>query len=236
MKKALFAIMIIIILGYVVYSNTGDRALAPAGESPSTNNPGEVENENGGTQNGRVVAPASVALKVGESQTPAFMPTITLNKVTEDSRCPANANCIWAGSISADITLSTDDANSKKDLNISSDDEPVLYEGFHISITSASPEAQAGKTISQNDYEIIFYIKSAYGDTVDNPASGTVPAGGSACANMGGTLDAIHGECLGIDANACQEIGGTFNECASACRNDPNAEVCTMQCVQVCEV
>ncbi len=125
MKKAIFAIIVIIILGYVVYSNTGDRALAPV--------------ENGGISN--------------EMPVPG-------NDVT-------------------DVVVIPDDGGS---------------------------------------------------------ASGTVPAGGSACANMGGTLDAIHGECLGIVANACQEIGGTFNECASACRHDPTAEVCTMQCVQVCEV
>lgn len=120
MKKALFAIIVIIILGYVVYSNTGDKALAPV-----SNDGGEVV-ENGGE---------------------------IVNEPVDDS----------------------------------------------------------------------------------NSASGTVPAGESACVNAGG-LNALHGECLGIDAKTCQEIGGTFNECASACRHEPNAEVCTMQCVQVCEI
>ena len=42
-------------------------------------------------------------------------------------------------------------------------------------------------------------------------------------------------ECLGVDKKVCENIGGKFNECASACRNDPKAEVCTMQCVLICE-
>ena len=42
-------------------------------------------------------------------------------------------------------------------------------------------------------------------------------------------------ECEGIDKATCEKIGGTFNECASACRNDPKAEVCTMQCVIICQ-
>lgn len=32
----------------------------------------------------------------------------------------------------------------------------------------------------------------------------------------------------------CKVEGGEFNECASACRHDPKAEVCTMQCVLTC--
>lgn len=43
-------------------------------------------------------------------------------------------------------------------------------------------------------------------------------------------------ECLGIDEPTCDKIGGTFNECASACRNDPKAEGCTSQCVQICKM
>lgn len=42
-------------------------------------------------------------------------------------------------------------------------------------------------------------------------------------------------ECEGMTKNLCEEAGGTFNECASACRNNPDAEMCTMQCVQVCQ-
>ena len=33
----------------------------------------------------------------------------------------------------------------------------------------------------------------------------------------------------------CEEVGGEFQECESACRNNPEAEICTLQCVQVCQ-
>lgn len=32
----------------------------------------------------------------------------------------------------------------------------------------------------------------------------------------------------------CRSLGGEFNECNSACRHNPEAEVCTMQCVITC--
>ncbi len=43
-------------------------------------------------------------------------------------------------------------------------------------------------------------------------------------------------ECEYPDSRAwCEEAGGTFLECESACRHDPEAEICTMQCVIVCK-
>lgn len=56
------------------------------------------------------------------------------------------------------------------------------------------------------------------------------------CLQYNGQWSEEFKECLGIDAATCEKIGGKFNECASACRNDPKAEICTMQCVQVCDV
>jgi hypothetical protein len=41
-------------------------------------------------------------------------------------------------------------------------------------------------------------------------------------------------ECEAISPDQCSNMNGTFKECESACRNDPTAEVCTLQCVQVC--
>jgi hypothetical protein len=78
-------------------------------------------------------------------------------------------------------------------------------------------------------------ISYTQGACEDNAAGGTVLAGTNEeqCTNISGTWTGY--DCTGITANQCQEIGGTFNECASACRNDPTAEVCTLQCVQVCE-
>jgi putative hemolysin len=53
------------------------------------------------------------------------------------------------------------------------------------------------------------------------------------CTNTGGTWTGY--DCEGLTQEQCTNIGGQFNECASACRNDPTAQVCTLQCVQVCE-
>lgn len=37
-----------------------------------------------------------------------------------------------------------------------------------------------------------------------------------------------------LSETQCGAKGGIFNGCASACRHDPSAQVCTMQCVLTC--
>lgn len=56
------------------------------------------------------------------------------------------------------------------------------------------------------------------------------------CTTAGGQWSEKARECNGISKNVCESIKGEFNECASACRNNPEAQVCTMQCVQICVI
>ena len=56
-----------------------------------------------------------------------------------------------------------------------------------------------------------------------------------ACLSFDGNWLPDSKECEGMAKEQCENLGGTFNECASACRNNPKAEVCTQQCVIVCQ-
>lgn len=42
-------------------------------------------------------------------------------------------------------------------------------------------------------------------------------------------------ECEGLTAAKCEELGGTFNECASPCRHEAPGTMCAQVCVAVCE-
>lgn len=69
-----------------------------------------------------------------------------------------------------------------------------------------------------------------------NPSDPIVDAAHKkSCEDKGGLYDTVNKECSGIDGAMCLSIGGTWNECASACRNDPTAIFCTMQCIQICQ-
>ena len=54
------------------------------------------------------------------------------------------------------------------------------------------------------------------------------------CESVDGTWIAEYKECEWIDEATCNLLGGTFDECGSACRHEPEATICTMNCVQVC--
>lgn len=57
------------------------------------------------------------------------------------------------------------------------------------------------------------------------------------CQNHGGAFLEKYLQCEYIHPSVCEDtFGGTFNECGSACRNDPNAEICTKQCVPYCQL
>ncbi|MBN2306979.1 hypothetical protein JXD20_03260 [Candidatus Peregrinibacteria bacterium] len=58
---------------------------------------------------------------------------------------------------------------------------------------------------------------------------------GDPCVELNGIWLSDSNECEGISEENCKKIGGTYDECASACRNDPTAEICTLQCIQVCQ-
>jgi hypothetical protein len=55
------------------------------------------------------------------------------------------------------------------------------------------------------------------------------------CTAAGGTWRFDFGECEYAGQTWCDESGGTWEECASACRHNPDPlAICTMQCVPVC--
>lgn len=73
-----------------------------------------------------------------------------------------------------------------------------------------------------------------------NTATSSVPfddEGGdiaASCISSGGNWIAEYGECEHASQEWCADAGGEFDACTSACRNDSDAEICTMQCVPVC--
>ena len=58
----------------------------------------------------------------------------------------------------------------------------------------------------------------------------------ASCASNGGEWLPDFNECESLSQAVCEELGGNFNECASACRHSEDPLMpCTMQCILVCE-
>jgi hypothetical protein len=56
----------------------------------------------------------------------------------------------------------------------------------------------------------------------------------SFCELKGGKWLGEYNECEGINAQDCSDLGGTFQECNSACRHEAQPVDCIEICVQVC--
>ncbi len=58
----------------------------------------------------------------------------------------------------------------------------------------------------------------------------------SLCQRDSGNWLSEFNECELISSEQCSIMGGTFKECESACRHNPDAENCTLQCIPVCVI
>jgi hypothetical protein len=114
------------------------------------------------------------------------------------------------------------------------------------SFTASGPNAQEFSDRFEEITETAQIIRTAGQETVQesNGEQSTSTLGGAesgladgqACRDAGGRWLADYDECEYVRRSWCEKRGGTYNSCASACRNNPDAELCTQQCVPVCSL
>ena len=73
----------------------------------------------------------------------------TPQAVVEDSRCPMNVRCVWAGR--AVVTTRIDGAGWRETVNLTLG-QPHSTHGVSIALVSVQPEKMAGTTPSPGDY------------------------------------------------------------------------------------
>jgi hypothetical protein len=78
-------------------------------------------------------SPPVIVAKVALGETVAFEQfTITFSNVVEDSRCPSDVTCVWAGQAKVLITIKSNDTTSEKELifhgtNFGSESENTFF-------------------------------------------------------------------------------------------------------------
>jgi hypothetical protein len=73
--------------------------------------------------------------------------------VVEDSRCPINARCIWAGRMILRAEIRSRGRAVTRDLTLG---EPIAYEGGRLSLSAAEPGRTAGRPTATNAYLFTF--------------------------------------------------------------------------------
>ena len=97
-----------------------------------------------------------ITLGVGEKvQTEGL--SITLNSLVQDSRCPIDVQCIQAGAVNTNVTLT--DSTHTVTKNFPSDGVPETFGDYKISIINIAPPRMSGREVAQNEYKITFHIE-----------------------------------------------------------------------------
>lgn len=93
--------------------------------------------------------------KIGQGAS-AFGVKVTPLEVLEDSRCPANANCVQMGRIRVRATIESAMGISTNTFEI---DTAITTEGEEVTLTRVEPASQAGVRIEAGEY--VFYFRIA---------------------------------------------------------------------------
>jgi FlaG/FlaF family flagellin (archaellin) len=100
-------------------------------------------------------------MQVG-AQKKAFKNKITVQfiEVVEDSRCPEDVNCVWAGNAKVKIKVRKG-SGAWKTLEVNSGNAPqtVEFQGYEIKMTNLTPTPRSNIRINRNGYVATFALR-----------------------------------------------------------------------------
>jgi len=78
----------------------------------------------------------------------------------EDSRCPSDANCVWAGNAKVTIQVTGRRGQSKTfDLNTNLEGKSARFDGYEITLGTVTPYPASNVRINRNGYTASFTIR-----------------------------------------------------------------------------
>lgn len=81
----------------------------------------------------------------------------------EDSRCPTDTTCIWAGNAKIKVQLSKRGQKTKTvTLNTGVNPQSVLFAGYQIKFTGLTPEPRTNIRIRHDGYVATFTVSKVY--------------------------------------------------------------------------
>lgn len=85
--------------------------------------------------------------------------TVRFTGVSQDSRCPSDVQCVWAGNATLKLTLTGPrDARSDVTLNTLTEPRAVSFSGHRVSLIGLKPTPQSGTSIPPLSYVASFEV------------------------------------------------------------------------------
>lgn len=127
-----------------------------------------------------------------------------------------------------DAGINVDNVDNYRSFVLDGEKLVLLFEPYQV-----APYATGSQKVEipLDDLQVVLappFLKINGQDTESVDHSGS-------CESAGGKWLTEYRECEMISREWCEQEMGIFHECESACRHDSSAEMCTMQCVLVCE-
>ncbi|WP_447725433.1 hypothetical protein [Sphingomonas koreensis] len=86
-------------------------------------------------------------------------PRVTPLKLIEDSRCPMNARCVWAGRVVLRVKVQGGAWQREIDLTMG---EPVQVADGGLTLVSVTPDRRTDTAITPRDYRFAFTFQGGY--------------------------------------------------------------------------
>ncbi len=80
--------------------------------------------------------------------------SLRVDSVPEDSRCPRDAVCVWAGNARVVLALRDGESTDRAEVNSTLEPHAATRWGYHVQLVRVQPEALAGQAIAQREYRI----------------------------------------------------------------------------------
>ena len=94
----------------------------------------------------------------GQTQTLAGGVRVSFVEVIGDSRCPINANCVWAGDATIRVVLTGSTSHGERELHTTTT-APVTFEDLELRLVDLHPYPFGGRTTDPNDYRATLHVK-----------------------------------------------------------------------------
>jgi len=83
---------------------------------------------------------------------------VSLDGVTEDSRCPSDVQCVWAGNAGVRLTLKTRDETDVVIINSTSQPQAIGFQGFAVGFRELQPYPTSTEPIDSDEYVATIWV------------------------------------------------------------------------------
>jgi hypothetical protein len=103
----------------------------------------------------------SFELRAGASATLPDSLKVTFNSVQNDSRCPMDAICVWAGDAIVKVALSQSGGNmAERDLHTNTSGTQAAYLAYTIKLVTLAPYPRSDRPIRPEDYVATLVVEA----------------------------------------------------------------------------